>query len=86
MSLTQIPDFNGRIGGCREQVSSIRMERNFVHHIISCIVVLDRLVHPDVEDFDDLVGATGGNTGSIWVELDRLDSLVVIMEGMNQSL
>ena len=86
VTLTEIPDLDRRVSSCREQEATIRVEVDFFDDVRGCIVVLDGLLTADVEDFDNFVGATASDAGTIWVELDRLHALVVVVEGVDQSL
>ena len=86
MALTQIPYLYGRVGRARQQVPSIGMERNFFDAIRRSIVVLNWFLAANVENFDNFVGATTGNAGSIGVEFDGCDSRIMIMESVDVGL
>ena len=86
VSLAQIPDLDGRISTCRDEIATVGVEGYFVDDVVAGIVVLDWFLASDVEDLDYFVGATRCYAGAIGVELDRAHSLVVVVESVNEAL
>ena len=62
------------------------MECNLIDGVSSRVIVLNRLLTPDVEDLDHFIGAAAGDTGAIRVEFHGAHSLIVVMEGANVRL
>jgi len=62
------------------------MESNLIDHVSGSIVVLDRLLTPDIKNFNDFVGTTGRDASTIGMEFDGSHSLIVIMEGADVGL
>ena len=62
------------------------MERDLVHLIKSCIIMLDLAVATDIPDFDEVIHTSRSYTGSIWMEADGGYSHVVILESLNAVL
>ena len=83
VTLAKIPDFDCRVRACAEQIATIWVESNIIHDIGGSIIVLNRLLAPYVEDFDDCVSTTRRNTGTVWMEFDRADTLAMIVEDAN---
>lgn len=70
VSLTQVPDLEGRVVARGEQVAAIGVEVNLVYIATVCVVVLDEALASDIPDLDCAVLAATGHTGTIRVELD----------------
>ena len=62
------------------------MERNFFDAICCSIIVLNWFLATNIENLDNFVRATTGNAGSIGVEFDRCDSLVMVVECVDVGL
>jgi len=86
VALSQIPDLDSRVRARAQQKTAIRVESYLVDAIRCSIIVLDRLLASNVENFDDFVGAASRDAGTIRVELDRLHTLVVIVEDADVGL
>ena len=80
MALPEIPDLEGRISTCREQVPSIGMEVNLVNLPIMGIIVLNESLTPDIPNLDGPVLAATGHAGSVGVESNRVDPTLVVLE------
>lgn len=84
VSLAQIPNFDRAVGWGRQEVATVRVERNLVDRIICRIVVLDESLRANIPNFDCVVSGAGCNTGAIRVELHRIGGLTVIVERVNE--
>lgn len=62
------------------------MERNFFDSISSSIVVLNWFLTTNIKNFNNFVGTSTGDTSTVGVELNRCDSLVMIVECVDMRL
>ena len=53
--LAQIPDLDRRVRAGGEKVATVRVECDLVNGVCCRIIVLNRLLAPDVKDLDDFV-------------------------------
>lgn len=56
------------------------MECDLIDYISGTIVVLNRLLTPNIKDFDDFVGAAGSDASAIRVEFDTAYARAMVME------
>ena len=62
------------------------MESDLVDAVGGGIVVLNWLLTADVEDFDHFISTSTCDASTIWMELHRLDTSVMIVESSDKSL
>lgn len=80
VTLSQIPYLDGAILGRRGQVPSTWVEIYTVDNIFVSIIMLNKSICPDIPDLNIRVLRTSGNTSSVRVESNRVDTSVVILE------
>lgn len=56
MALSEVPHLDSGVVRAADEVPSVRVERNLTNAIVMGIVMLDKLLRPDVPYFDRAVG------------------------------
>ena len=49
-----------------------------------CVIMLNKSLTSDVPNLDALILGSTGKTSSVWMELDRVDALIVILERVDE--
>lgn len=72
-TLSQVPNFDGRVMRRREEVAAIWVESHLCHRAGVCVVELDQLLTANVPDLDGVVCRATGNARAIRVEANGVD-------------
>ena len=83
VTLAKVPNFDGSITCCWEQISSIWMESYLVHRISGTVVMLDQSLTSDVPDVNFVVCCTTCYTCPIRVEFDWVNPSIMVLESID---
>lgn len=86
MTLSQIPDFHGAVGGATDKITAVRVKGDIVDTLVVGIIVLNKALRTDIPDFNGFIGRATSDTGAIGVESDAVDTALVVIKATNLAL